>query len=136
MPRKARLYADIKNGSGGPVEGKRISVSIEAVYLKRSYRQTRYYWGCIVKACKIGIKEQWDEDYSSEDCHFFLKYHCNYQEKVDMETGEIIRLPLTTKVLKTLEFEEFEERARRFIKLWFNIEVPLPNTQAAIDYAE
>jgi hypothetical protein len=148
MARKETLYADIKNGSGGPIfrnqvaaaiqgfEGKRIKVSIEGVYGKRSLKQNKYYWGCIAKACKIGIKAEWDEDYSLEDCHFLLKYHCNYQEKVDMDTGEIIRLPLTTKVLKTIEFEEYEEKARRFIKQWFNIEIPLPNTQAALDYAE
>ena len=67
--------------------------------------------------------------------HDFLKSQCHYEEMVDMDTGEIARIALETKSLSTLEFEEFEERARRVIKKWFKITVPLPNTQAAIDYA-
>lgn len=105
----------------------RIRVVVEKIYNKRSVFQNGYYFGVICAECKNGVLSEWGEKISIDEAHNLLKQNCNYTEKINKDTGEILRIPLTTTTFTTVQAEEYYEDCRRFIKEWFNISVPLPN---------
>lgn len=51
----------------------------------------------------------------------------NYFEKINEETGEIVRVPKSTTENTTTTQEEYHLEIRKFTKEWFNVEIPLPN---------
>ena len=107
----------------------RVRVTIERIYRKRSIQQNCYYWGVVVQCFLDGVKSEWGESHSSEWGHEQLKQHCNYKEKAVSGTGELVRLPQSTRELTTVEFAEYEERCCKLIAEWFGITVPSPGEQ-------
>lgn len=93
----------------------RYVMTIEKDHPTRSGQENRYYWGLILKT--IG-----DElGYTPEECHaifgeMFLSYEKNGRQFVR-----------TTTKLKTVEFEEYLEKIRRFAAMDLHINLPLPN---------
>lgn len=114
-------------------EGKTLTLTLKVNRKQRSNSQNRYYWGVIVVIWTKLIQDEWGEFYSAKDTHEFLKYNCNYEEKVVQETGEILRVSRSTKENTTVDQEEFHERARRLALEMFNCEIPLPNEQIEIE---
>lgn len=49
-------------------------------------------------------------------------------------TGEIIKIPLSTADLRTIEFEEYLEKCRRLAFDFFNVQIPLPNQQTTLNF--
>jgi hypothetical protein len=141
---KFSYFANVKNGSLPTsirieiqaaireLEGKRVEVSIQTKN-NRSDRQNGYYWGVIILCCQQGILETQGEKISKESAHSFLKYNCNYHEIVNEKTGEIVRIEKSSAKLSTVEFEEYQEQCRRFLKEWFGIKTPLPGEQLTIE---
>jgi len=90
-------------------------MTIEKDYPTRSSQENRYYWGLALKI--IG-----DElGYTPEECHtifgeMFLSYEKNGR-----------RFVRTTTKLKTVEFEEYIEKVRRFAAMELHVYLPLPN---------
>lgn len=121
---------------GAKFPSSRIKLSADKSRKIRSLNQNNYYFGVIVQACREGVQSEWGEEYSTEESHDLLKKECNYKEVASEETGEILRLPKSTKRLDTLQGEEYYERCRKWIFLWFGITVPLPNEQTALEYYE
>lgn len=115
-------------------EGKTILITIKVSRKTRSLNQNAYYWGVIVAIWQQIIKDQWGEFYSIKEVHEFLKYHCNFEEKVVEQTGDILRLPKSTTTNTTTEQEEFHEKARRLALDNFNTVIPLPNEQINFEY--
>lgn len=115
-------------------EGKRIVVEIKVKRNTRSNNQNRYYWGVIVATLQQCILEEWGEEIGSEECHEMLKRECNYVERINESTGEVLRIPKSTAELTTTEAEEYYEKCRRWVKEFFNTMIPLPNTQAEMFY--
>lgn len=111
----------------------RVKITVQKLYKKRSLEQNNYYHAIIVSMYQQGVLEQWGEVITHQQAHEQLKINCNYIEKTNNKTGEIIKLPQTTSILTTVEMEEYNERCRRFIFEWFGITVPLPNEQTAIN---
>ena len=97
----AKIIAEIRK-----YEGKRIEITIMLKYKRRSIPENRYYFGVVIQIWKDLIYEEWGETWSSEQTHEFLKSHCNFKEMPNKATGEIIKIPLSTADLKTVEFEE------------------------------
>jgi hypothetical protein len=114
------------------LDGKRVEISIQTKN-NRSGQQNGYYWGVIILCCQQGIFETQGIKLSKDAAHSFLKYNCNYEEIVKESTGEISRLEKSSAKLSTIEFEEYQEQCRRFLKEWFNINTPLPNEQLTIE---
>ncbi len=113
-------------------EGKDITITIERKKKNRSIMQNSYYWAVIVPLIDNAIRESWGERYSREQIHELLKKECNYVERHNESTGEIIKVSQTTTNLSTIQFEEYEESCRRWALEWFNIIIPLPNEQIEI----
>ena len=113
--------------------GKTIELTLEVRRNKRSNQQNSYYWSVIVPIFKNILKEEWGELRTIKETHEFLKYNCNYEEKVNEDTGEILKLARSTKDNDTKVQEEFHERCRQLAFEMFNITIPLPNEQITID---
>jgi len=114
-------------------EGKTISITLKLNRKQRSNNQNNYYWGVIVMIWQNILKEEWGDQYSKEETHEFLKYNCNYIEKVNTDTGEVIRMSKSTIDNSTSEQEEFHTNCRNLAFEMFNTEIPLPSEQIKIE---
>jgi hypothetical protein len=114
-------------------EGKEFTLILKPFRKLRSNNQNAYYWGLVIPIWQKIIQDEWGEYYSKEEIHEFLKYNCNYIEKVNESTGEILRLSKSTTENSTTDQEAFHTQARNIAFEMFNIEIPLPNTQTQIE---
>ena len=115
-------------------EGKTIILTIERQTKKRTNNQNAYYHGVLIPILKNAIKDSWGEVWSSERCHEFCKMQFNFTEKVNEETGEIIRMPKSTTENTTTAQEEYHSEIRNFIKDWFEVDCPLPNEEIILNF--
>ena len=141
---KITITTDVKNGkikrnrnlvfeAIQSFEGKTINITIERQTKKRSNSQNAYYHGVLIPILKACIKDAWGELWNSEKAHDFCKMQFNFKEKINEETGEIIRLPKSTTENTTTAQEEFHHEIRSFIKEWFNVDCPLPNEEITLN---
>lgn len=125
-----------------------ITITATRQYKQRSSPQNRYYYGVIIgmPAKHIEANNLFDYERTNENgitetvhpnfdetckiLHYQLKMRFHYRDIVNPNTGEIDRVPLSTKDFKTIEFEQYAERCRRFILEWYKLNLPLPNEQA------
>lgn len=110
----------------------RIILTVKRLYNKRSLPQNNYYWGVIINEFKKGWFDTQGERISTDDAHEILKRECNYKEITNEETGEILKIGISTRTKTTVEYEEYLEDCRKFVYNWFGIDVPLPNEQVEI----
>lgn len=113
--------------------GKDVLITIEKKRKVRSTMQNSYYWGVIVSLIQLAIKEEWQDKKSKDQVHELLKRELNFVERVNHQTGEIIKDAKSTTENSTTEQEVYHEDCRRWAKEWFNIEVPLPSEQIEIE---
>ncbi len=148
MPRnKDEIYlTPNEDGSVGPrkgkeirkalkaIAGKRVIMTIERAYKKRSTLQNAYYWGCIVPHEIDAFEEVWGERFAIDQIHtfnkntFFSTEHVIEDETNDF-SGEIIRIPGTTTGHTTVEFEEKLLEIRKYFIDKFGYYIPEPNEQ-------
>ena len=142
--KKITIISDVNNGNlkrnRGDIinalksfEGKTIKITIEKFVNKRSNNQNSYYWGVIIPILKNAILNEWGEVWSKEITHEFCKMQFNYFEKINEETGEIVRVPKSTSENTTTTQEEFHLEIRKFAKEWFNTIIPLPNEKLNLE---
>ena len=136
--KKISIISDVNNGNlkrnRGEIinalksfEGITIKLTIEKFSNKRSNNQNSYYWGVIIPILKDAIFNEWGEVWSKEKTHEFCKMQFNYFEKINEDTGEIVRVPKSTTENTTTTQKEFHLEIRKFTKEWFNVDIPLPN---------
>lgn len=114
-------------------EGKEIELTIKRKRKTRSNSQNAYMWGVLVPLAQQGIKDTWGEVWSTDKTHEFLKAQLLFTEKVNEETGQIIKIPKSTTENTTTEQEEYHSACREFLKEWFNIDCPLPNEEIKLE---
>lgn len=140
---KISIISKIENGSPkrnrsiisdafASFEGKEIKITIERKRKVRSNPQNAYYYGVVVELLKQAIRKEWGEIWNSEKCHELLKNRFLYFEKINEDTGEIIKLPKSTTECTTSEFEDYMTECREFLLEWFGVTVPLPNEQISL----
>lgn len=113
-------------------EGKRIELIIKKARSKRSDNQNRYYWGCVVKIVRQGLK---DLGYilSSEETHDFLKdKFLDYELMSNNHGEEIGKIYKSTTELTKTEFGEYIEQIQIFAAEILNVTIPDPNQQTEI----
>ena len=108
-------------------EGKDIMITFEKPKRKRSNSQNSYLWGILYPITQNAIKNEWGEIWSIEKVHDFYKIQFNVIEKVNEETGQVIKLPKSTTENTTIQQEEYHLQIREFLKEWFNVTAALPN---------
>ena len=113
-------------------EGKEIEIKISRKYPTRSIPQNKFYWGVLIPQFQELINDNWGEIKSSEETHEILKFACNYDEKVNEETGEIIRIPKSTTELTTTGFMDYHQKLRQLAMDYFNAVLHEPNEQLEI----
>lgn len=112
--------------------GKQVEIIIQRKRKKRSNNQNRYYWGCLIPYIQQGLSETQGEWLTIDAVHEFLKANFNYKEIVNQNGGEVIKMPVSTTELSTIEFEEYQDRCRIFADEFLNIIIPLPNEQTTL----
>lgn len=124
-------------------EGKPITMVIKRFFKKRSNRQNNYWHGVIVEHWRNIIREEWGEIMNHDEVHEFLKANLNYEEFVDVDTGEVmlneitglpIRKPKSTKENTTFSQEELHEAARQLAWNMFSYQIPLPDSKLRAEF--
>lgn len=140
MGRKIEIISDVKDGHlqksareqiSAALPGfndKRVIITIDVVKNTRSDRQNRYYWGVVVNSQIDCFKERWGEIYTPTQLHDWNKSNVWHAEKVDEATGEVFKIPGTSRV-SVGDFEERLEILRQFFFNRFEWIIPLPNEQ-------
>jgi len=109
-----------------------VVVTFEKAKKKRSNNQNAYLWSVLYPITQQAIKNEWGEVWSIDKVHEFYKLHFNYTEKVNEETGEVVKIPKSTTENTTTQQEEYHLQIRQFLKEWFNVDCPLPNEHIEI----
>ena len=108
-------------------EGKEVLITFEKPKKKRTNSQNSYLWSVLYPITQEAIKNEWGEIWNIEKIHEFYKIQFNVIEKVNEDTGQIIKLPKSTTENTTTQQEEYHLQIREFLQEWFNITAPLPN---------
>lgn len=99
---------------------------------RRSNKMNAYYWGCVIDYQQQGFKDIGHE-LSKEEVHAFNKAEFDYKEIiVNMDTGEIRKIPGSTKVMTNTQMIEFIEKIKQFCAEWLNVVIPDPGESADI----
>lgn len=83
----------------------------------RSLSQNSYYWAAVVSPFTDWLRSEWgDNDISLEQAHEVLKEKVlGTKELLNKQTGEVIEITRSSKVLDTAEFCEFIDKAAAFL---------------------
>ena len=107
---------------------RRIIITIQDYIKKRSLLSNGYYWKGVIEHQQIAIYELWGERWSKERVHDFNKLYFFGEEKLNENTGEVIRVPGTS-VVGQEKFSEAIEMLKQYFSLNFNYEIPEPGEQ-------
>ena len=107
-------------------------LSIERKKRKRSLSQNAYYWGVVVENVKSGLL---DIGYrmTKEDTHEFLKGKFHIIEKVNENTGEILKAVGGTSEMTTSQMMDYFSEITQWAAEYLNIQIPQPNEQLQIE---
>lgn len=113
-----------------------IKITIEKWYKERTSKQNKFYFKCFLQDEIDCFKEFWGESYDKEEMHDWNKSQFWGEEKIIEETGEVVRLPGSSKGKSTIEWEDKLEDIRQWFRQRFNFEIRYPEQQAQIDFHE
>lgn len=108
------------------MQGKNVRLSVQEIKRRRSDKQNRYYWGCvlpIVHEMFLDAGNVMDAD----EVHVFLKQHIGKLTKtVSDPKGRMGKVVRSSTELTTEEWERFMEAVRAWAAE-FSVSIPLPN---------
>ena len=114
-------------------EGKEIEIQMCIRDSHRSNQQNAYYFGVVIPMTIQAVENEWGETWDIEKAHNLYKSLFLYEEKVNPETSEVIKVPTSSTENTTTKQEVFHTQCRDFLKEWFNVEVPLPNEEIVFE---
>lgn len=149
---KRTFYPTIRNGKiddpervisrwvSGRKDGRcriEIATGADATERKRSSKQNRYYHGIVVDTYLRAMIDTGDstiEELSRElrtetladALHELLKFRFAGREVIDHDTGEIVRLPVSTKRMSTTEIAVYWDKIRADCFEKYGVEIPPP----------
>lgn len=113
------------------LEGLNLTITVEQRKNKRSNKQLGYYFGVVIPLIHRSLVDiGWSiSDFpDSDSVHIYLKTKfCPPVEIFNKDTGEIITMPPTTKVLTPKEMEDYLESVKRFAAEYLSLIIPDPN---------
>ncbi|WP_294267710.1 hypothetical protein [uncultured Chryseobacterium sp.] len=114
-------------------EGKEIKLIFKRKYKERTRKENAFYWAVWIPILQRAVLETWGEIRCADEVHEIIKLNCNYEEKINKDTGQFIRVPKSSTRLNTYEWEfEFKQKIRQFAMDFFNVVLPEPNEQLTI----
>lgn len=143
MP-KLEYYSDVKEGQLqdnvrkliakelSRFNGKRVTITISKAKKTRSNKQNKFYWKYIIGSQIDCFKERWGEMFDPEQIHDWNKANVWFHEVVNEDTGEVFKIPGSSRKQSTVQFEERLEKLRQFFELSFGWKLPYPNEQSEI----
>ena len=90
-----RNRAKVKNAVQS-FEGKEIEIIVKRKTNHRSNQQNAYYFGVVIPITIQAIENEWGESWDIEKTHNLFKSLFLYEEKVNPETSEIIKVPVSS----------------------------------------
>lgn len=114
--------------------GKSVKIIIQRTFRKRTNSQNAFYWGFIVPFFQDLFYREWCEIHSVKDTHEILKAACNYREIVNIATGEVLKVPMSTTELSTKGWMEYEQKLAQLAMDFFGEVLPEPNEQLKIEF--
>lgn len=144
---KTEIYADVRDdgtlSEGKRLEahkaikvhaGKRVKLTIERAYNKRSVSQNDYFHMVIDSyVCQGLIDAGWNEARDRKWAKEFVKREVLMREVVNEKTGEVKWMPRPTSGLTTTEFMELIADLQQWAAEYLSIVIPDPNEQIKID---
>ena len=104
-----------------------VVLTIAKAKKKRSNNQNAYYWGVLVPITQNAILNTWGEVWSIDKTHEYLKENFCYTERVNEDTGQVIKVPKSTTENTTTEMEVYHLEIRKHLLEWFDVDAPEPN---------
>ena len=107
---------------------KRIHVQVQRAKSRRSNSQNAYLWGvCYVYALK-GFHDAGYLEMTVDDVHreFKQMFCTEYYERVNEESGEVIRFGHTTTQMTKTAMMDYIMKIQKFCAEWFGIVIPGP----------
>lgn len=108
-------------------------LTIEKKKRTRSNEVNRYYWGQVIPIIVRGLKEL-GHDINKDEAHEFLKSNYNYDEILNEDSGELLRVPKSTANLTGSEFWAYIDRIARFAAEFLNEVIPGPGEQSELNF--
>lgn len=108
-------------------DGAGVEVTVEKFYDRHSDRQRRFYFGPFIESQINCFKERYGKILTKDQQHTFNKGNYFCEEFPDHNTGEIVKIPGSTKRYNTVEFETVLERIRQSYFEAFDWQLPFPN---------
>jgi hypothetical protein len=94
---------------------------------KHSSNQRAYYWACIIPEILYALREAgYNEFKTKDDVHTFLKYHFAPVEILDITTGEMVKIPGSTKKMTKARYREFIDDVMMFSSQKLSHFIPEP----------
>lgn len=94
---------------------------------RRSDRQNRFYWPCIVQPFGRALREA-GNNFTDDDAHEMLKNEFLQVTHVDERTGRRMTCTRSTTKLDTAEFADYVDQCAAYLSA-MDIYVPAPNEQ-------
>lgn len=109
----------------GRFEGKEVNIQIDPWSNSRTVQQNRYYFGVVCQFVADGIYDLTGERYSKDAVHEWLrKRFLHESEIIDISTGEVVKVPSSTKRLTVEEFASYLNDINSFSLEHFGSSLP------------
>ncbi len=109
----------------GRFEGKEVNIQIDPWSNSRTVQQNRYYFGVVCPFVADGIYDLTGERYSKDAVHEWLrKRFLHESEIIDISTGEVVKVPSSTKRLTVEEFASYLNDINSFSLEHFGSSLP------------
>lgn len=101
-------------------------VEVTKVRSKRSGRQNKYLWGVVYPILLQGLIEEGWNVTNEEEVHKLFKTVMAEDEFIDPHTGEIIKIPSSTKEMSTVQFNTYINKLREYANEFLGVDIPDP----------
>ena len=126
-----RSMFDSAVGSMARENDVKVTIEVKKARVQRSLMQNAYYFGVVVTMVQERLRDL-GHDITKEDTHDLLRGRLLFTELIDEKTGEVVKIPKSTKNLTKAEFMDYLEDIKRFGAEVLDIVIPDPGEQLKI----